>query len=391
MAARLHRRRALKLLTGLGAAALPAPGLARDRPLRVVVIGAGIIGTSIAYHLARRGARVLVLEKATPGSGATQGAFAMLIATHGGGDRAFNDLYGLAVRDWRRLQGALPAVQIQWGGTCTWAPPGPAAETLQALTRQLKGWGAPIRPLDAATLVRLAPGVVPGPFGSGIFLPEQGTLDPMQALGVLQVAARRAGVEFRYPCQVTALTTDGHAITGVQTRDGAVPGDVFVLAAGAAVPELAGQVGVKAPINLVSGTLAHSAPRPLVLGRVLNGPAGSLKQDSDGRIVFGPDYRPGANGTDTSQAYGEALLATAATVFPPFTGARLEKMTLGYVPIPVDTHPIVGFCAAPANLYVALTMSGITMAPLMGRLAAQEIVAGVGAATLAPYRPARFA
>src|SRR5580693_5537297 len=109
MAARLDRRRALTLLTGLGAAALPAFGVARDRPRRVVVIGAGIIGTSIAYHLAGRGARVLVLDKASPGSGATQGAFAMLIATHDGGDRAFNDLYGLAVRDWRRLQGEVPA------------------------------------------------------------------------------------------------------------------------------------------------------------------------------------------------------------------------------------------------------------------------------------------
>jgi len=54
MAARLDRRRTLALLTGLGAAALPAPSLARNPPPRVVVIGAGIIGTSIAYHLARR-------------------------------------------------------------------------------------------------------------------------------------------------------------------------------------------------------------------------------------------------------------------------------------------------------------------------------------------------
>jgi glycine/D-amino acid oxidase-like deaminating enzyme len=65
-------------------------------------------------------------------------------------------------------------------------------------------------------------------------------------------------------------------------------------------------------------------------------------------------------------------------------------MTLGYVPVPVDTHPIVGFCAAPANLYLALTMSGITMAPLMGRFAASEIIDGIAVDVLTPYRPARF-
>jgi glycine/D-amino acid oxidase-like deaminating enzyme len=61
------------------------------------------------------------------------------------------------------------------------------------------------------------------------------------------------------------------------------------------------------------------------------------------------------------------------------------------VPIPKDGQPIVGFAAAPANLYLALTMSGITMAPLLGRMAAAEILSGRPAELLAPYRPARFA
>ncbi|HEX3919147.1 MAG TPA: FAD-binding oxidoreductase [Caulobacteraceae bacterium] len=384
----MDRRAALGLLAG-GALA-PGMAFAAGRPPRVVVIGAGIMGTSIAYHLARQGAHVTVLDKAAPGSGATQGAFAMLIATHEG-DRAFNDLYGLAVGDWHRLQAELAgALPIQWGGTCSWAAPGPAADSLRALTYQLRGWGAPIRLMSEADLQSLAPGVISAPFGAGTYSPEQGTLDPSEAHAAIEAAARRLGVAFRYPCEVKALKSDGHRITALQTTTGPVEADVFVLAAGAAVPDLAQQVGVKTPINVVSGTLAHSAPRPPLLGRVLNGPAGSLKQDPDGRIVFGPDYRPGANGTDVSQAYGEQLLTQAAAVFPPFAGAKLEKMTLGYVPIPVDNHPIVGFCAAPANLYVALTMSGITMSPLMGRLAAGEILGGAAQPALATYRPARF-
>jgi glycine/D-amino acid oxidase-like deaminating enzyme len=170
-----------------------------------------------------------------------------------------------------------------------------------------------------------------------------------------------------------------------------VDADVFVLSAGAATPDLAAALGVKTPIDVVSGSLAHSAPHPPVLGRVLNGPAGSLKQDPDGRIVIGPDYRPGANGVDTSGAYGEKLLADAARIMPALAGARLEHMTVGFVPIPKDNHPIVGFCATPANLYLALTMSGITMAPLMGRFAATEIVGRIAVDALTPYRPARFA
>ena len=247
----MDRRNALSLLAGMTGTAL-APGRlwAQAAPPRVVVIGAGIMGASIAYHLARAGARVEVLERVSPGSQATQGAFAMLIATHEG-DRAFNDLYGMAVLDWRRLQDELgAAVRIQWGGTCSWAPPGPAAASLGALTRQLQGWGAPIRPISAANLAELVPGVVAGPFGAGNFSPEQGTLDPSEALQALVGAARRLGVRFRYPCEVTSLTRDGGGrITAAQTTDGPVEADVFVLAVGQGLVStgLAAQVGVKAP------------------------------------------------------------------------------------------------------------------------------------------------
>ena len=92
-----------------------------------------------------------------------------------------------------------------------------------------------------------------------------------------------------------------------------------------------------------------------------------------------------------SEAYGNRLLEIAARTVPALRGARLERMTLGYVPIPKDGQPILGFCKGPSNLYLALTMSGITMAPMFGRFAAAEIVGGLTIETLAPYRPARFA
>lgn len=388
----MHRRRLLQSLAGLvGPSLAPARTRAAGARPRVAVIGAGIMGASIAYHLARGGAQVTVLDRAAPGGQATQGAFAMLIATHDD-DRAFNDLYGMAVMDWRRLEVELGgAVEVQWGGTASWAPPGAGADELAASTRKLQAWGAPVRPIDAAGLAELVPGAVPGPFGAGVFSPDQGTLDPVQALQALVAAGRRLGVVYRYPCEVTGFRREGGRITGLRTRQGDVEVDVAVLAAGAGTPGLAGPLGIKTPIDVVSGTLAHSKPFPRVLRRVLNGPLGSLKQDPDGRIVTGADYRPGASGTDVSRAYGESLLATAVRMVPALKGVELEAMTLGYVPIPVDNHPIVGFCGAPANLYVALTMSGITMAPLMGRMAACEILEGVQVETLSAYRPGRFA
>ena len=389
-------RRTLVVSMAVGAAmvsARPARAVVtRKGAPRVIVVGAGAMGASIAYHLARRGARVTVLEKSRPGDGGTQGAFAMLISVHDGDTPAFNALYGSAIEDWRRIERELaPGVQVQWGGELAWAPAGDGAEQIGRSARQLQAWDAPIRLIDPAELRRLAPGLEPGPVAAASFAPNSGALDPMQALRALVGAARARGVAFRYPCRLRSFRTSGDRIVGVTTSDGALDADMVVLATGADTPALAGEVGVRTPIDVVSGTLAHSSPLPRALGRVLVGPAGSLKQDPDGRVVIGPDYRPSAHGTDTSAEYGARLLAEAGQVLPGLAGARLEAMTLGYVAIPKDTLPIVGFCSAPSNLYVALTMSGITMAPLMGRLAAAEIAGGAAAPELAPYRPARFA
>ncbi|HUO12156.1 MAG TPA: FAD-binding oxidoreductase [Caulobacteraceae bacterium] len=382
----------MKLVAGAATPAIwsaQALGEARAKP-RVVVVGAGIIGVSIAYHLAGRGAEVTLVDKGSPGGGATQGAFAMLIATHDE-SQTLNALYGMAVRDWRRLEAELrQEVKIQWGGTCAWAQPGPAAEALDEQTRKLVAWGAPIHAIDAGDLQRLVPGVEAGPFGAGNFSPYQGTLDPSQALEALLAAARARGARLLDHCEVISLQRSGETITAAVTTRGLLAADAFVLAAGADTPKLAGALGVTTPIDIVSGTLAHSAPFPRRLHRVLNGPAGSLKQDPDGRIVIGPDYRPGANGQDVSRAYGEQLLEVAGQVLPALRGAHLERMTLGFVPIPKDGAPIIGFCRDPANLYVALTMSGVTMAPIMGRFAAVEIVDRVAMEPLSPYRPARF-
>lgn len=386
----MDRRSVLGGISALAAlGARPARGQPR-RP-RVIVVGAGIMGTSIAYHLAQRGAQVVVVERARPGSEATQGAFAMLIASHEDGPRALNDLYGMAVLDWRRLDmelgGALP---VQWGGTLSWAAPGSAAERLRTGMLRAQSWGTALSALRPEDFDRLVPGVNPGPFGAGVFSPNQGTVDPQLATDVLVERARRLGVAFRYPCEVTSLVREGGTVTAVETTQGRIAADTVVIAAGADTDKLARLVGARAPHTVVSGALAHSAPHRRVLERVLNGPEFSLKQNPDGRIVTGLDYRPGAKADDVSEAYGRRLLAIAARTVPAARGARLDKMTLGYVPIPQDGGPIVGFCGTPSNLYLALTMSGITMAPIMGRFAAAEIADGLNIETLAPYRPNRF-
>jgi glycine/D-amino acid oxidase-like deaminating enzyme len=80
-----------------------------------------------------------------------------------------------------------------------------------------------------------------------------------------------------------------------------------------------------------------------------------------------------------------------AQILPQVTNIPVERVTLGYRVMPQDEYPILGFTEACPNLYVAATHSGVTLAPLIGQLAALEILDHVQVETLGPYRPSRFA
>ena len=85
---------------------------------RVVIAGAGILGASIGYHLAKRGARVTIVEKERPGAGATQNSFAWINATFSKQPRSYFDLNLAGIAGWRRLSLDFGSeLQIQWGGS----------------------------------------------------------------------------------------------------------------------------------------------------------------------------------------------------------------------------------------------------------------------------------
>ena len=86
-----------------------------------------------------------------------------------------------------------------------------------------------------------------------------------------------------------------------------------------------------------------------------------------------------------------SCLLAAAEVLPAVRGAQLSRVTLGHAPIPPDGLPTIGFIDPQRRVYAISTMSGITLAPLLARLAAAEIVGGSSLPALTSWRPDRFA
>jgi len=412
----LRRREILTGLVGLGtvdwtaprlAAAEPrgaaehAPGSAAD-PLEVGVIGGGIVGASIAMHLALAGARVTLFEKAAPAQGATQNSFAWVNAfTDDAHYRALRIESLLAYRDLDRTL----SLNMVWGGYLNWARTEAESQVVRANAGQLAQTPYPVRPVTSQELAALDPNLVSGPVSDAIFSSIDAHLDPVAVTRRFLEHARQAGARVVYPCEVTALDIRGTQCRGVITTRGSYRFDRLVVAAGVDSPRILALAHVGLPLKHAPGILAHSKPVPMQTRPVHDAPGTlSFKQMADGSVVgtdaLDPPDIPAHHeirahtvdfASDELRAYhGNRILGKIGAFLPAVSGAALDRLTLGFRPVPQDELPVMGALPTVSNIHVAVTHSGVTLAPIIGRYTADEVLRGLRVAMFAPYRPERF-
>jgi glycine/D-amino acid oxidase-like deaminating enzyme len=359
-------------------------------PARIAVVGGGIVGASIAYELARRGADVTVLERTHAAAGATARSFAWINASFDKRPFAYYQLSRLGMLGWSALERELgAALPIQWGGSLAWFCDPAGARGLERAVQEHQSWGYPARLIDREQLRALEPGVEPGSALAVAHAPDEAVLDPSAATLALLGAARKQAARVLAPAEVTGFELRGDHLVGLATTLGEIPASTVVLAAGVDTPRLAARVGLRVPLVESPGVLAHTRPLGRRLNRVLLAPEIHIKQGLDGRVVIG-EHAGGFHSSDTSLEYGERLLVAASHWVPGLAGASLERVTLGQRPVPADGLPILGFCAGSPRVYLAVTHSGVTLAPVIGALASLEILDGARVELLEPYRLSRF-
>ncbi len=355
----------------------------------IVVAGAGIVGASIAYHLAKRGAGVTVVEASQAGAGATGKSFGWINATFSKTPQSYFELNRLGIAGWRRLQQELKGdLQIQWGGSVAWFPPGDEADTLQKNVWRHLEWGYGATLIDEQELRRLLPAIEPGEIGVAAWSGEEGTVDPLHAASLLLKKAQQYGAEVLWPCAVTELICADRLLRRIETTRGPIEPRALVLACGVDSPRLAEMAGVRVPLKDSPGVLIHIAPQPRVIDRVVLAPGTHFKQEWDGRIVAGGQIVAGV-GTSVTEAsvdQAEQILEQVQRFLPALSGVAIERVTLGHRVMPQDEFPLIGFTGRCSNLYVAAMHSGVTLAPLIGELAAREILDGERVSTLEGYR-----
>ena len=384
----MNRRTLLQLAGGVAISGMRPFAFQPPQRNLVVIAGGGILGANIAYQLAKRGASVTLLEKAKPATGATANSFAWINANKQ--PQAYFNLSRLGIEAWRELHAEIGAeLPVRWGGSLEWTNTSERAARQAEAMRRFQAWGYPIHLIDEKQLRALEPNVVPGAVASATHAEIEGSADPVGATEVIMARAARAGATIVYPVEVNGLDLANGRLRAVKTTTGPVDADILVIACGVDTPRVAAMAGLTVQLTRSPGILFHTPPQPPAIDRILLSPIGNLKQKPDGRIVTGLDFGP-APPADATRERGEEFLAKMSAVLPHLSKAPIEKVTLGFRPLPKDSHPIVGFPDGRRDIYITVMHSGITLGPLIGRLAAMEILDGVRVDPLAPYRLERF-
>lgn len=398
----MRRREVLRGVAGLSGCVMAARVFARARPLNVGVIGGGIVGACIASTLAQAGAKVTLFEKAGPALGATQNSFAWVNAFDD--DPHYRSLRLQSLFAYHDLDGPL-GLGMTWGGYANWAADASGAEAVRANARQLADTPYAVRPLDPGELAALCSALQPGPVTAAFYSAIDGHLNPVQVTRRFLSHATGLGAAVVYPCEVQALEFRGRHVKSVRTSNGTFAVDRLVVAAGVDTPRILSMAGFSLELQHAPGILAHSAPLPPLTTLICDAPGGlSFKQMADGSVVGTDATAPPHTAVHADirsrtmdfpdealrEHHGDRILTKISSFLPAARAVPLERLTLGFRPLPMDGFPVVGALPAAPDVHVAVTHSGVTLAPIIARHTTEEVLRGARVDMLAPYRPERF-
>lgn len=366
---------------------------------RVVVIGAGLYGAAVASSLARRGARVTVVDAGRPAAG-TSGATFSWTNAFGKEPRSYHDFSVAGMEAHRRLAADVPLADwYHEGGNLEWADDDAGRAALRAKVAGVQDYGYEARWLDRAEVLRLEPDLDPAavPDGEFAFLPGEGWVEPTRLVAHLLSGAVSRGAEVVAGDAVTGLESTADAVRAVRLASGRrIAVEAVVNCAGPRAAEVARLAGLDLPMRNTRGVLVHTSPVAVWVSRVVHAPRVHLRPDGAGRLLLHTHDGDGAvHVSDTGdisvdRSAVDDVLAAGRALYPGLRAATVESVRVGERPIPGDGLPVLGRVAGLAGFHFAVSHSGATLSVHAGDLVAAEVLGGDRDKALAEFRFERF-
>lgn len=366
----------------------------------VVIIGAGIVGLSIATSLAQGGASVTVLEQHTPGAGTTATSYAWVNANNKKPDSYYElNLAGLEAH--RRLTEAHHGDWFVPGGHLELAADNGHANELSTRVQHLTSLGYDVEEVDASRAQQLVPSlIIPPGFRQAAYFPREGHCFPELYLAFQLQRARDLRVQIRSGTKVSGLDCR-EGTPSVSLDDGSViRADQVVVAVGRWTGPLLARAGVPlamaefaTPGDLTVGYLCSTNPVPTSLGRLVTSPQLNVRPNGGGRLLLqaldldvtaDPRAVPPAD-----SALAAEFLSRLRSVLRDTEHAEVDRIVVGQRAMPADGRTAVGPVPGQPGLYLVATHSGVTLGPILGDGVAREVL-GDPEPLFAQFRPDRL-
>lgn len=363
----------------------------------VVIIGAGVMGCTIALNLVQRGIPCRLLERSVPGAEASTvaaGILAPLIEvqepgpalTLGTESRELYAKMAATLHDEHGLD-----IGFRRSGLLALAFDEEDVVTLSARREFVLGVGHESSWLDARELGVLEPRLHPELLGA-LRLPQEAQVEPARLLPAISTVALRLGARIQTGATVDEIVVEGDRVHGVRLADGTLIGcSTVVLAAGSWTRFVGGAGKAPAAVQPVRGQVLHTSTRPPVARHILYGAGGYLVPRPDGRLVIGATMESAGFDKRVTLAGVSSLVERAMRIAPELAHAELEDVRVNFRPATPDGLPSIGQTHAE-GLIVATGhhRNGVLWAPVTAEIVADLVERKPSRVELGALSPDRF-
>jgi glycine/D-amino acid oxidase-like deaminating enzyme len=372
--------------------------MSSSNPLKVAVVGGGVIGVSTAQQLVRAGADVVL---ATEGELASSASGRSLSWLNSAGIRSehYHRLRMAGIDRYRTLSAQHPGLDwLQFDGGLAWQAADQAEELHRRHEHEL-AHGYDSHLLTSDQIAAHTPGVNPAavPPAGAVWNPGEGWVDLPSLVQFLAKDFVERGGRMVTNAGRCRIVTEAGAVAGVRSERGkAFPVEAAVVATGAAVPAMAAELGLAIPDASPNCLLITTKPVQHELTAVVNTPRASVRPTPGSALAVDSDWTTAHITRLTDGSFGvppgivEELLAEASMLLAGNPALEAARYGIGPKPIPGDGEPVLGQIDDVAGLYVAFTHSGATLALIAGELLAYEITRGTAHPMLADFNARRF-
>ena len=369
---------------------------------KIVVIGAGIIGTMIAYELVKKGADVKIIDKEFPASGASGHSFSWINATYPKKPYEYNLLSQLGIDAYKSLETEFN-FDIRWNGSLEWFENDSQQEELFSEINAIREYPTytPVEIISFSQAQRMEPNIYFGDRKRIVHSLSDGAIDTIHAIQLIQGEFERLGGESIFPCEFLKLNQRNGRLKSIDTNQGTIEADYAIFACGIDTDKNLGLNTLSTP---TPGIILRSKPVKSLFNKIIVGPGVHIHQQKNGAIILGEQDGAPLNHFDRlkmrpnkfpskefEELHTERIMATAKNFTTGLESIEIEEVSIGWRPLPKDRIPIIGRMNKVDGIYACMMHSGISLAAIVSKLVSEELLENKNIPILDDFRPSRFA